>query len=53
MYFSSFPVIPYGSTDGTVKNVTNLLRRVAIRTKENQMQPYMIPIMLKMVRLQR
>ena len=33
MYFSSFPVIPYGSTDGTVKNVTNLLRRVAIRTK--------------------
>ena len=33
MYFRSFPVIPYGSTDGTVKNVTNLLRRVAIRTK--------------------
>ena len=33
MYFSSFPIIPYGSTDGTVKNVTNLLRRVAIRTK--------------------
>ena len=33
MYFSSFPIIPYGSTDGTVKNVTNLLRRVAIITK--------------------
>ena len=33
MYFESFPIIPYGSTDGTVKNVTNLLRRVAIRTK--------------------
>ena len=33
MYFDSFPIIPYGSTDGTVKNVTNLLRRVAIRTK--------------------
>ena len=33
MYFDSFPIIPYGSTDGTVKNVTNLLRRVAIRSK--------------------
>ena len=33
MYFDSFPIIQYGSTDGTIKNVTNLLRRVAIRTK--------------------
>ena len=33
MYFDSFPIIPYGSTDGTIKNVTNLLRRVAIRSK--------------------
>ena len=33
MYFDSFPVIRYGSTDGTIKNVTNLLRRVAIRSK--------------------
>ena len=33
MYFDSFPVIRYGSTDGTIKNVTNLLRRVAVRSK--------------------
>ena len=33
MYFDSFPIIQYGSTDGTIKNVTNLLRRVAIRSK--------------------
>ena len=33
MYFENFPVIRYGSTDGTIKNVTNLLRRVAIRSK--------------------
>ena len=33
MYFDNFPVIRYGSTDGTIKNVTNLLRRVAIRSK--------------------
>ena len=33
MYFDSFPIIQYGSTDGTIKNVTNLIRRVAIRSK--------------------
>ena len=33
MYFENFPVIRYGSTDGTIKNITNLLRRVAIRSK--------------------
>ena len=33
MYFDNFPVIRYGSTDGTIKNVTNLLRRVAVRSK--------------------
>ena len=33
MYFESFPIIPYGSTDGTVKNVTNLLKRIAVRSK--------------------
>ena len=33
MYFDSFPVIRYGSTDGTIKNVTNLLRRIAVRSK--------------------
>ena len=33
MYFENFPVIRYGSTDGTIKNVTNLLRRVAVRSK--------------------
>ena len=33
MYFDSFPIIQYGSTDGTIKTATNLLRRVAIRTK--------------------
>ena len=33
MYFDNFPIIRYGSTDGTIKNVTNLLRRVAIRSK--------------------
>ena len=33
MYFDSFPIIQYGSTDGTIKTVTNLLRRVAIRSK--------------------
>ena len=33
MYFDSFPVIRYGSTDGTIKNITNLLRRVAVRSK--------------------
>tara|TARA_R100000541_G_scaffold47662_1_gene54698 strand:- start:45 stop:593 length:549 start_codon:yes stop_codon:yes gene_type:complete len=34
MYFKNFPVIPYDSVgDGSVKFVTNLLRRVAIRQK--------------------
>ena len=33
MYFDSFPIIQYGSTDGTIKTATNLLRRVAIRSK--------------------
>ena len=34
MYFNSFPIIPYDSTGtGQYKDVTNLLRRVAIRTK--------------------
>jgi len=34
MYFNSFPIIPYDSTGtGQFKDVTNLLRRVAIRTK--------------------
>jgi hypothetical protein len=34
MYFNSFPKIPYDSTGtGQFKDVTNLLRRVAIRTK--------------------
>ena len=33
MYFDNFPIIRYGSTDGTIKNVTNLLRRVAVRSK--------------------
>ena len=31
--FDNFPVIRYGSTDGTIKNVTNLLRRIAVRSK--------------------
>ena len=33
MYFDSFPIIQYGSTDGTINTATNLLRRVAIRSK--------------------
>ena len=33
MYFDSFPIIQYGSSDGTVKNVTNLLKRLAVRSK--------------------
>ena len=33
MYFDNFPIIRYGSTDGTIKNVTNLLRRVAVKSK--------------------
>jgi len=34
MYFNSFPIIPYDSTGtGQYKDVTNLLRRVAVRTK--------------------
>ena len=33
MYFDSFPIIQYGSSDGTVKNVTNLLKRIAVRSK--------------------
>ena len=33
MYFDRFPIINYGSTDGTIKTVTNLLKRVAIRSK--------------------
>jgi|TARA_R110000737_G_scaffold353325_1_gene404178 hypothetical protein len=34
MYFENFPIIPYDSVgDGTTKDVTNLLRRVAVRTK--------------------
>ena len=34
MYFKSFPTIPYDSAgDGTFKNVKNLMRRVAFRSK--------------------
>ena len=34
MYFGSFPTIPYDSKgNGELKMVTNLLRRVAIRSK--------------------
>lgn len=34
MYFNSFPVIPYkNDKDGSLKDVTNLLRRVAVRAK--------------------
>ena len=34
MYFTNFPIIPYDSVgNGNFKLVTNLLRRVAIRTK--------------------
>ena len=34
MYFANFPVIPYDSVgQGNYKYVTNLLRRVALRTK--------------------
>ena len=33
MYFDSFPIIQYGSSDGAVKNVTNLLKRIAVRSK--------------------
>ena len=34
MYFANFPLIPYDSVgDGEFKVVTNLLRRVAIRSK--------------------
>ena len=34
MYFKSFPVIPYDSVgDLQFKDVTNLLRRVGLRTK--------------------
>ena len=34
MYFNSFPIIPYDSVGkGQYKDVTNLLRRVAMRTK--------------------
>ena len=34
MYFSNFPIIPYDSVgQGKFKDVTNLLRRVAIRSK--------------------
>ena len=34
MYFNSFPVIPYDSKgDLQFKDVTNLLRRVGMRTK--------------------
>jgi len=34
MYFENFPLIPYDSVgDGTTKDVTNLLRRVAVRAK--------------------
>ena len=33
MYFENFPVIPYDSLgDYTTKDVTNILRRVALRT---------------------
>ena len=33
-YFSNFPVIPYDSEgNGNLKDVTNLLRRVVVRTK--------------------
>ena len=34
MYFANFPIIPYDSVgDGNFKIVTNLLKRVAVRTK--------------------
>ena len=34
MYFANFPVIPYDSVgNGDYKLVTNLLKRVALRTK--------------------
>ena len=34
MYFESFPLIPYDSVgDGNYKLVTNLLKRVALRSK--------------------
>lgn len=34
MYFENFPVIPYDSVgDGEFKIVTNLLKRVAVRSK--------------------
>ena len=34
MYFSNFPIIPYDSVgQGKFKDVTNLLRRVALRSK--------------------
>jgi hypothetical protein len=34
MYFANFPIIPYDSVgNGDFKLVTNLLKRVAVRTK--------------------
>ena len=30
MYFDNFPVIRYGSTDGTIKNVTNYLEELQL-----------------------
>ena len=34
MYFKSFPTIPYDSVgDGNFKDVKNLMRRVAVRSK--------------------
>ena len=34
MYFNNFPIIPYDSVgDGNIKLVTNLLKRVALRSK--------------------
>ena len=36
MYFANFPLIPYDSVgDGKFKIVTNLLKRVAVRSKVN------------------
>ena len=52
MYFDNFPVIRYGSTDGTIKNV-DLLRRVAVRSKVKTNSLYLIPMMSKMERHQR
>ena len=46
MYFDSFPVIVYDSVgNGTYKDVTNILRRVAMRSKINKTHWYMTLMM--------